>query len=198
MVRQSILNALGMDRRPSVLEIGVGSGSLGRPFIVMGDDYVGTDRSYERLQAVRQSKGIGMLARLVQASCMHLPFQDGLFDAVLLTDSLDGLNDWQRPLIEICRVVRSESAVVIGWTVGTTSATAPAQHSGCEFNATRRRQRSLMMRHDIERWLAANAKTQMRFIGAVWHAVRPGSHFFELRSGSLERYQYVVQMYRFR
>jgi SAM-dependent methyltransferase len=230
MVRQSILNVLGIDR-PSLLEVGFGTGKLGWPFIVMGDDYVGTDSSFGLLHTVRGRNGT--LARLIQADYTHLPFRDGVFDAVLLTEVFDSLGDWQRLLIEVCRVVRPDGAIVVGPTLAPANAIAARtkRPRAREFNGGRRHLRSQMMRDDVECWLAANARTSVRFVGAVWHAVGPSRHFIErhryqlrhstlpepvralalsrlerwaasrpasLEAVSLERYQYVLQMYRFR
>jgi SAM-dependent methyltransferase len=178
MVRQSILDVIGIDR-PSLLEVGIGTGKLGWPFIVMGDGYVGTDSSFGLLHTVRE--GSGTLARLIQADYTHLPFRDGIFDAVLLTEVFDRLSDWRRLLIEVCRVVRRDGAIIVGPTLAPENAIAARTRRprASEFDGGRRYPRSQMMRDDVECWLAANARTSVRFVGAVWHAVGPSRHFIE-------------------
>jgi SAM-dependent methyltransferase len=110
-IRAAILAAAGVVR-PRLLDLGAGSGRLGRAFVAAGDDYVGVDSSRGMLEEFRR-QAVGQL-RLVQAEGERLPFRDAAFDAVLLIQVFGGLTHWRRVLDEVRRVLRPAAALVIG------------------------------------------------------------------------------------
>ncbi|HEX3582713.1 MAG TPA: class I SAM-dependent methyltransferase [Thermoanaerobaculia bacterium] len=95
--------------KPSVLDLGAGTGRIGKPFVAAGDDYTGVDQSYGMLHEFRAP-------RLAQCDGESLPFRDGSFDVVMLISVVGAARGWRRVLAEARRVVRG--AIVIGKTVG--------------------------------------------------------------------------------
>ena len=113
-VRAAVLDAAGV-ARPRLLDLGAGSGRIGRPFVAAGDDYVGADLSLGMLQAFAARRDGA--ARLVQADGLRLPFGDAAFDAVMLVQVFGGMSAWQTFAGEVRRVLRTPGAVLIGRTV---------------------------------------------------------------------------------
>ena len=68
-IRSAILSAIATTGRPRILDIGAGSGRVGRMFVAQGDDYVGLDCSAGMLRVFRQRADMGNhhAPRLVQA-----------------------------------------------------------------------------------------------------------------------------------
>ena len=58
-IRLAVLE-LAAGPRPSVLDLGAGTGRIGRPFVFAGDRYVGADLSIEGTRA----RDVGMTLRL--------------------------------------------------------------------------------------------------------------------------------------
>jgi ubiquinone/menaquinone biosynthesis C-methylase UbiE len=92
-IRAAILDAIGTPS-PRLLDLGAGTGRVGRPFVEAGDDYVGADLSFGMLRAFMQRGR----ARLVQADGERLPFADATFDAVMLIQIFGGMRGWRRLL----------------------------------------------------------------------------------------------------
>lgn len=93
----------------AVLDLGAGTGRIGRPFVAAGDDYTGVDLSYGMLHEFRAP-------RLAQCDGEALPFRDGAFDVVMLVSVVGGARGWRRLLAEARRVARG--VIVVGKTVG--------------------------------------------------------------------------------
>jgi ubiquinone/menaquinone biosynthesis C-methylase UbiE len=111
-IRSAIL-AVAASSRPRLLDLGAGTGRVGRAFVAAGDDYVGIDLSLAMLHEFAQRGA----ARLVQADGAHLPFRDATFDGVMLIQVFGGMREWRRVLAEARRVLRPAGALVIGRTV---------------------------------------------------------------------------------
>jgi ubiquinone/menaquinone biosynthesis C-methylase UbiE len=111
-IRSAILGVVDATR-PRLLDLGAGTGRIGRAFVAAGDDYVGVDLSLAMLRAFAHRGA----ARLVQADGAHLPFPDATFDAVMLIQAFGGMHGWRRVLTEARRVLHPAGALVIGRTV---------------------------------------------------------------------------------
>ena len=93
-----------MRRRDLSLDIGAGTGRLGRSFVEAGDDYVAADLSLGMLREFMRKvhdRHCGT-PLLVQANGEQLPFRDGSFDAVILVQIFGGMRGW-RPLVDEAR-----------------------------------------------------------------------------------------------
>jgi SAM-dependent methyltransferase len=112
-IRAAVLDAAGP--RPRLLDLGAGSGRVGRAFVGAGDDYVGVDLSLGMLcQFARRADTGGRRPRLAQADGERLPFPEAAFDAVLLVQVFGGLEDWRRFLGEARRVLRPSGPLILG------------------------------------------------------------------------------------
>lgn len=111
-IRAAILGAIATPS-PRLLDLGAGTGRIGRAFVEAGDDYVGVDLAFGMLRAFRQRCS----ARLVRADGERLPFADAAFDALMLIQVFGGMRGWRRLLLEAQRVLRRTGALVVGRTV---------------------------------------------------------------------------------
>ena len=116
-IRAAVLGALGAVSRPRLLDLGAGSGRIGRAFVSAGDDYVGADLSFGMLrQFARRGDTGGRAPRLAQADGERLPFADATFDAVLLIQVFGGLDEWRPFVGEARRVLQPSGTLVLGRT----------------------------------------------------------------------------------
>jgi ubiquinone/menaquinone biosynthesis C-methylase UbiE len=113
-IRAAIWSAAGLSGLARVLDIGAGTGRIGRAFVTAGDTYFGVDTSLAMLQEFSASSAN---CTLTQADGSYLPFSDGDFDVVLLMQVLTGASDWKGIVSEARRVVRSGGCVVVGYTI---------------------------------------------------------------------------------
>jgi len=112
-IRDAVLRAIGPS--PSrLLDLGAGTGRIGRPFVAAGDDYVGVDLSIGMLREFQRRASEHGMPRLVQADGTRLPFADATFDAVLLVQVFGAMDDWRTFLSEVRRVLRTGGRVVTG------------------------------------------------------------------------------------
>ncbi len=179
-IRAAILAAIGATR-PRILDLGAGSGRIGRAFVAAGDDYVGVDLSAGMLRAFA---GLADSAHLAQADGERLPFGDGAFDAVLLVQIFGGLRGWRHVLAEARRVLRPAGALIVGRTV-----TPPDG-----IDARMKRQLDAILgtlgiepkgkntRADVESFLKSNARSETRATAATWTAARRPNGFIERHS----------------
>ncbi|HET9366131.1 MAG TPA: class I SAM-dependent methyltransferase [Candidatus Angelobacter sp.] len=113
-IRSAIFAAAAHVPSPArVLDVGAGTGRIGRAFIAANDSYIGVDTSLAMLREFQASSGFGFL---VQADGCQLPFHNGAFDVVLFMHVLSGIHDWQVLLNEAQRVLRSGGIMAVGHT----------------------------------------------------------------------------------
>lgn len=112
-IRASIFAAVHSSSAARILDLGAGTGRIGRTFVEAGDTYVGVDTSLAMLREFRDSTTKACLA---QADGRRLPFRNGSFDVVLLMHVLSGTGDWQPMLNEVRRVCRPGGIVAVGRT----------------------------------------------------------------------------------
>jgi ubiquinone/menaquinone biosynthesis C-methylase UbiE len=108
-IRSAVLSHIAR-QRPRILDIGAGTGRIGRAFVNAGDNYVGLDLSMPML---REFQSVN--AMLVQADAEGLPFSDRTFDAVLLIQVVSGARDWTRILVEARRVLAIGAPLLVGY-----------------------------------------------------------------------------------
>jgi SAM-dependent methyltransferase len=163
-IRRAVLACLPGVERPRLLDLGAGTGRIGRWFVKAADDYVGLDLSWDMLKVFQGSIGCEHAARLVQANGGALPFPDATFDAVLLAQILRGTRCWRPIAEEACRVRRSPGALIVGGTV--------APRDGVDTR----------MRERLEVIVCA--------LGAPWYRLRSGdqaSEYFNAAADAAER-----------
>jgi ubiquinone/menaquinone biosynthesis C-methylase UbiE len=116
-VAQSIRAAIrscSLNRNGRVLDLGAGTGRIGKAFVQADDFYVGVDLSWAMLRefAVQCPD-----ACLLQAHGRCLPFAHRVFDLVLFMQVLSGAADWTGLLQEALRVLASPGMVIVGHAV---------------------------------------------------------------------------------
>jgi len=115
-IRAAILASIKAPPRPRVLDLGAGTGRIGKAFVDAGDRYIGVDLSLGMLRQFAASGGgkVGRDGCLVQADGERLPFADAAFDVVLLIRVLSGARRWRRLLDEARRVLKAGGNIVVG------------------------------------------------------------------------------------
>jgi ubiquinone/menaquinone biosynthesis C-methylase UbiE len=117
-IRAAIYATAGISPPARVLDIGAGTGRIGRAFVDANDFYIGLDTSLAMLQEFHSRSPRCIL---VHSEGGQLPFIDGSFDIVLLMQVLSGANDWRSILTEALRVLRPGGYVSVGQIVSSES-----------------------------------------------------------------------------
>jgi ubiquinone/menaquinone biosynthesis C-methylase UbiE len=181
-IRAAVLDAIGAPRRPRVLDLGAGSGRIGRAFVAAGDDYVAVDLSAGMLREFsRRADTGGRRAGLVRADGQRLPFADAAFDAVMLVQVFGGLGDWRPFIGEARRVLRSHGAMLLGRSV------MPDDGVDARMKAQLASILGEMgvapdpnnVRDDVQEWLASIAAGRARVVASTWSAARTPRGFVE-------------------
>jgi ubiquinone/menaquinone biosynthesis C-methylase UbiE len=113
-IRSTIRTAASITSISRVLDVGAGTGRIGRAFLEAGDFYVGVDTSLAMLREFQAGSNRGFLA---QADGCQLPFPDGAFDIVLFMHVLSGARDSRALINEARRVLRPGGVLAVGHTV---------------------------------------------------------------------------------
>jgi ubiquinone/menaquinone biosynthesis C-methylase UbiE len=180
-VRNTILQS-GLPKQPRVLDLGAGTGRIGRPFVLAGDDYFGADLSFGMLQTFA---GRHPGARLTQADGTRLPFPDAAFDAVLLVQVLNKVERWRHLLTDTIRVLRPGGIVVAG--------RVAAPDDGIDTQMKNRLATILeemdvhpyrgKFREDAMGWLARTLPHPQIVVAATWIAGRTPDGFLQRHAG---------------
>lgn len=118
-IRDVIWKSVPGQSSARVLDLGAGTGRIGKVFVAASDSYCGVDLSYGMLQEFLTHTGEmnGHIPCLAQAEGQRLPFSDGAFAVVMLMQVLSGARDWRGLLAEARRVLRTKGALVVGHSV---------------------------------------------------------------------------------
>jgi SAM-dependent methyltransferase len=93
---------LAADPGPNVLDVGAGSGTFSNRLTARRFEVTSTDVTDEALEVLRQR----VSGPVVQADATSLPFAASSFDALILAEVLEHLEDDERALAEAARVLR--------------------------------------------------------------------------------------------
>jgi ubiquinone/menaquinone biosynthesis C-methylase UbiE len=184
-IRRAILATVNAPARPRLLDIGAGTGRLGRSFVQAGDDYVAADLSLGMLREFMRKAHDGhcRTSLLVQANGEQLPFRDGSFDAVMLVQIFGGMQGWRRLVGEARRVLRQSGVLLMGqWLI---------PPDGIDEQMKRRVQALFAemsvplewhsTRENVQQWLEATAAQSTRIIAATWRTNRTPRDFLDRR-----------------
>ena len=167
-IRSAILQATRKQPPARVLDLGAGTGRIGKAFVAADDFYVGVDSSLGMLQEFLLTTPTPCLA---QADGQQLPFRDGAFDVVMLMQVLSGAGNWRGLLREARRVLRPGGAVVVG------QREAPA--GGVDAQLKKRlaailetmgveRHQGKQVRDQALAWLGSSAALRLHLRAATW------------------------------
>jgi ubiquinone/menaquinone biosynthesis C-methylase UbiE len=189
-IRSAILATVNASARPRLLDVGAGTGRLGRSFVQAGDDYVAADLSLGMLREFMRKvhdRHCGTPS-LVQANGEQLPFPDGSFDAVILVQIFGGMKGWRRLVDEARRVLRQRGVLLMGrWLI---------PPDGIDEQMKQRvhvlfGERSLSLelqstRKNVQRWLEAIAPHSSCITASTWRVSRTPRGFLERRSSGAQ------------
>ncbi|MCY4071274.1 MAG: class I SAM-dependent methyltransferase [Chloroflexi bacterium] len=112
--RQAVLHYLAGQDSPRILELAIGTGLIGASFFAAGDSYVGVDISRGMMGRIAPKLDNGKAADLAQVDiARRLPFADDCFDLVHAVRVFHLLDDWQRCIQEVRRVLKSGGHLLI-------------------------------------------------------------------------------------
>jgi ubiquinone/menaquinone biosynthesis C-methylase UbiE len=177
-IRSAILQARRLQPPVRVLDLGAGTGRIGKAFVAANDFYVGVDSS---LGMLREFLLTTPTPGLAQADGQQLPFRDGAFDVVMLIQVLSGAGNWRGLLSEARRVLRPRGAVVVGHRV------APA--AGVDAQLKKRlaailetmgieQQEAKQFRDQALAWLRSSAALRLSLRAVTWERNSTPREFF--------------------
>lgn len=175
-IRAAIYRSTGKPETARVLDLGAGTGRIGKAFVEAHDSYIAVDVSSSML---REFLAHGD-ATVAQADGRQLPFRDGAFDLVLLMQVLSGTHNWKELLAEAGRVLAQDGAMVVGHTSNPTDGVDAQmkqrlatilQEMGV---ATHEPQKA---RGQAMAWLEARAARHLHVTAASWTAQRTPREF---------------------
>jgi ubiquinone/menaquinone biosynthesis C-methylase UbiE len=189
-IRRAILATVNVPAPPRLLDIGAGTGRLGRSFVQAGDDYVAADLSLGMLREFMRKAHDGHCGTplLVQANGEQLPFRDGSFDAVMLVQIFGGMRGWRRLLGEARRVLRQSGVLLMGrWLIPPDGIDEQMKQRVQVLFAEMSLSLKLQSRREnAQRWLEATAAQSTRIVAATWRASRTPRDFLERRSSGAQ------------
>jgi ubiquinone/menaquinone biosynthesis C-methylase UbiE len=187
-IRTAVLGAIDAASRPRLLDLGAGTGRIGRAFVAAGDDYVGVDLSLGMLREfARWRDRTRYPVTLVQGDGQRLPFRDAAFDAVLLVQLVGAAQNWRLLVEEARRVLRLSGALVVGHAVGPPSGIDAQMKQRLAMALEELGVSSYHMetRGVVQPWLEARAQASRRIVAAEWVADRsPGMFLNRQRTGA--------------
>jgi len=107
---EALTSQLGRQpRNLSVLDVGCGGGILSEEFAKIGCRVTGLDPSTPSLETARKHAVMqGLTIDYRQGSGEDMPFEAGQFDVVVCCDVLEHVNDLEKTLCEVARVIKPD------------------------------------------------------------------------------------------
>jgi ubiquinone/menaquinone biosynthesis C-methylase UbiE len=180
-IRQAVWAISPQTAGRRILDLGAGTGRIGRAFAAANDAYIGVDLSLGMLQEFRASM-VNTTPVLVQADGEHLPFPDRTFTIVMLMQVLSGADDWRGLVTEARRILQPGGIIVAGHTAMPGKGVDRRMKQrlnrildqmGVELRRGRQR------RDEALAWLESHAHRHRRRIAASWKAERTPGQFLE-------------------
>lgn len=112
--RDSLRRITGASSETRYLELAIGTGLIGLPFIAAGDDYAGVDISRGMMGEMAPKLPAESRPRLAVADVAYaLPFANDSFDVLHAVRVFHLLGDWRRCISESKRVLRPGGQLII-------------------------------------------------------------------------------------
>jgi SAM-dependent methyltransferase len=114
-IRDAIIDHVNITPSTQFLELAIGTGIIGIPFMEQGYAYTGVDISAQMMaQISRKLAPTQHLPQLVQSNVMNtLPFAPQTFDVILAVRILHLLDDWQSALNAVLPILKPKGKLVI-------------------------------------------------------------------------------------
>jgi ubiquinone/menaquinone biosynthesis C-methylase UbiE len=184
-IRTAVWHAVGAPAGARVLDLGAGTGRIGKAFVEEGDNYVGADLSFAML---REFLVPGHTLFLTQTDGERLPFREGTFHVVLLMQVLSGARNVRRLLAEAGRMLAPGGALIVGQTVAPSDGVDAQMKSRlaeilASLGVERRAQR--LGQVEALEWFASRARRRASVVAARWISGRsPRGFLARHRTGS--------------
>ncbi len=105
-------NAIKLCKSKKVLDVASGSGYGTKMISKVAKSVVGLDISNEAVKySKRKYKGKNI--KFIQGSCLEIPFENSVFDVVISFETIEHINNHEKFLEEIKRVIKPKGLVVI-------------------------------------------------------------------------------------
>jgi predicted O-methyltransferase YrrM len=99
----------------TVLDVGAGAGRIALPVAASGVKLTALDSEAEMLdEAARLAAEQHLTATFIKGDAVHLPFEPDSFDAVMTSNVLHLVSEWQNSLKEMQRVLRTGGLLIQG------------------------------------------------------------------------------------
>jgi ubiquinone/menaquinone biosynthesis C-methylase UbiE len=113
---QAVLAELAAARAECLLEVGIGTGRIGRPLMEAGIRITGVDISPRMIARLReQLTGSHAPPDLLLADATRLPFRDNSFPAVLFVHVLHLIPNWRQAVAEMAGVLAPGGIIISHW-----------------------------------------------------------------------------------
>lgn len=113
-IGQAIIETIGGEQPPHILEVGYGTGRIGMPVAKAGGRVTGFDLSFEMMANEVNRDEPDVSVDLAQADMHHFPFPKHAFDAVLCVHVLHLAPDWRQVFKEMRRSVKPGGLFIRG------------------------------------------------------------------------------------
>lgn len=110
MAKQVVFGMLGDCLGKSILDCGCGTGRFVEFFTKAGASVVGADVSDKMINIAREKTPT---ATFIKADVFSLPLNDKSFDVVTCSQVLTHLHNYEKPLLEMKRVLKDDGVIVI-------------------------------------------------------------------------------------
>ena len=111
--RDALYALTGVDESARILELGIGSGLIARPFFPMARHYFGIDYSRGMMRLIRGKLVCDRRPLLAQADARSLPFAPASFDVIHAVRVFHHLSAWRDCIDEARRLLRPGGVLVI-------------------------------------------------------------------------------------
>jgi 2-polyprenyl-6-hydroxyphenyl methylase/3-demethylubiquinone-9 3-methyltransferase len=100
-------DGVAIDRRLKVADIGCGAGTQSTLWAEAGHDVFGIDINADLVELAKARAGrAGLPITFLTGSADDLPWESGSFDVCIVPELLEHVENWERCLDEVCRIVK--------------------------------------------------------------------------------------------
>lgn len=113
-IQSAIVDVVGADKTTQFLELAIGTGIIGVPFINAGYNYVGVDISAQMMMQIADKLTHKITPKVVQSNVMQpLPFAPDSFDVVNAIRIFHMLDNWQATVDTVSHIIKPSGYLII-------------------------------------------------------------------------------------